>query len=119
MQEVDLLNPNAPVYCVELASAIRGLQKHPGPLTQGPCLLSGMTKQQHAWHVKHTGAFLSLLSVARILMDILNDPSSTFLRMHLLRLYDISSLVRMLTMTEGVSMNQVNAHCRASPTIYH
>lgn len=56
LQEVDLLNPNAPVHDAELAAAIRALQKRAGPLSQGPCLLSGLTKQQHAWHVKHTGA---------------------------------------------------------------
>ena len=68
LQEVDLLNPMAPVYNEELAQAIRGLQKNPGPLMQGPCLLSGMTKQQHAWHVKNIGMVcfldISLLDVA-------------------------------------------------------
>lgn len=52
---MDLLNPCAPVFDADLAAAIRGLQKHPGPLMQGPCLLSGLTKQQHAWHINNAG----------------------------------------------------------------
>ena len=54
-QELDLLNPNSPVYNAGLDADIRGLQKFTGPLCQGPNILSGLTKQQHAWYLDNMG----------------------------------------------------------------
>ncbi len=62
LQEMDVLNPNSPVYDEELVARIRGLQRQHGPLCQRPFLLSGLSKQQHAWYLDHFGENLSPLA---------------------------------------------------------